>query len=43
MQKPVPEPQESPEPTDSIVRLESLDAPTADIDQMLSEIDAGRR
>jgi hypothetical protein len=27
---------------DSIARLASLDAPTADIDQMLAEIEAGR-
>lgn len=27
---------------DSVARLASLDAPTADIDQMLAEIEAGR-
>ncbi len=29
--------------SDPLVRLESLGAPTADIEEMLSEIDAGRR
>ena len=29
--------------SDPLTRLESLKAPTADIDQMLTEIDAGRR
>ncbi len=29
--------------SDPLIRLESLGAPTADIDAMLSEIDAGRR
>lgn len=29
--------------SDPLVRLESLEAPTADIEEMLSEIDAGRR
>jgi hypothetical protein len=28
---------------DPVARLASLDAPTADIEQMLSEIDAGRQ
>jgi hypothetical protein len=28
---------------DPLVRLESLNAPTGDIDRMLSEIDSGRR
>lgn len=30
-------------PADALARLESLSAPTGDIDQMLAEIDAGRR
>jgi hypothetical protein len=29
--------------SDPLLRLESLGAPTADIDRMLAEIDAGRR
>jgi Ribbon-helix-helix protein, copG family len=29
--------------SDPLVRLESLSAPTGDIDRMLSEIDSGRR
>ncbi len=29
--------------TDAVTRLESLKAPTADIEQMLAEIEAGRR
>lgn len=28
---------------DALARLSSLDAPTADIDQMLAEIEAGRK
>jgi predicted transcriptional regulator len=30
-------------PANALARLASLDAPTADIDQMLAEIEAGRR
>jgi len=30
-------------PADSLERLASLEAPTADMDRMLAEIDAGRR
>lgn len=30
-------------PANPVARLASLEAPTADIDQMLSEIEAGRR
>jgi predicted transcriptional regulator len=30
-------------PANPLARLESLEAPTADIDQMLAEIEAGRR
>ena len=31
------------QPPDALARLASLGAPTADIDQMLAEIEAGRR
>lgn len=33
---------EAPTATDPITRLANLDAPTADIDEMLAQIDAGR-
>jgi hypothetical protein len=32
-----------PERTDPVAQLAALDAPTADIDQVLAEIEAGRR
>jgi metal-responsive CopG/Arc/MetJ family transcriptional regulator len=35
--------QERGRPTDPLARLASLQGPTGDIDQMLEEIDAGRR
>lgn len=31
------------DPLDALDKLRSLDAPTADIDQMLAEIEAGRK
>jgi hypothetical protein len=34
---------ETPSPPDPLEKLASLGAPTADIDQMLAEIEAGRR
>jgi hypothetical protein len=34
---------EGPRETDPLERLESLGAPTTDIEQMLAEIEAGRR
>lgn len=35
--------QSGPRPDDALERLESLGAPTADVEQMLAEIEAGRR
>jgi hypothetical protein len=32
-----------PAPADALARLQSLNAPTGEIDQMLAEIEAGRR
>jgi hypothetical protein len=39
----VKQPAKGRENSDPLIRLESLRAPTADIDAMLSEIDTGRR
>jgi hypothetical protein len=43
LQESLQQPGKGKAPSDSLLRLESLGAPTGDIDRMLSEIDSGRR